>query len=278
MSKDSFPSVLSRIDDIIEELVLVHEIDDGNYRILQSMTVRLRDSDMENLKRIQTCSDLKKAVTQVMAYSTVSDQILCNFQNLNKKFEKQLKNVYSDFRNPETFKEPALEMTINALIALEVQGFGQDVRKTLDLTKIRLLQYKLITLCDELHKKAFSIATYTNNLSDEPDYSQKKFDAISAELIKYKEEVRRLQDENKLLHEQLADQKSRNDILSRTLNQVQEEKLNLEKKYGTERTEYNIRIQQLLKVASSSADKDNEIALLREQVRTLETIIDNKKV
>lgn len=277
MSKDSFPALLSRIDDIIEELVLVKEIEDQNYRILLSMTVKLRDQQLENLKRIQLCSDLKKSVEQVMAYSTVSDQIVCQFEQLKKKYPKQLNNVFYDFRNPETFKEPALVMSINVLISLQVQGFGSDVNKCLDLMKIRHLQYKLITNCDELHKKAFSIATYSNTLSDEPDYSQQKFDAISAELAKYREEVRRLQEENKSLHEKLAEEKSRNDILSRTMNQLSEEKLQLEKKFGMERTEYNIRIQQLVKTASASADKDNEIALLREQVNSLQAILENRK-
>ena len=275
MAWQSFLSSLSKLDDDLEELLFSKEIEDDNFHILNEMTIRLRDQTMNNLKRIQLCSDLKKAINQVFSYSTIADQIICRYETLVKKYPKDLQNVFCDFRDPTKFKEKALETTMEAFIGMKAHGYGSDVIPMIDLLKLRTLQVQAINIANNLHTSAFGMAT--NTKIEDDDTENKRYEKMSYELDKARAEIKRLSDENEELRKSLIGEKSRNDILSKQYNTVSEEKYRLEKQIQAERIEYNARIQNLLKSAAYSSEKDNEIAMLKEQIASLHLLLDQRK-
>lgn len=269
----TFLSIISKIDDNLEELLVQKEIEDDNYRILNTLTIRLRDETLENLKRIQLCSDFKNAVVQFLKFSTISDQIICRYESLVKKYPKQLNNVFYDFRDPTTFKEKALEMATESFIALKIQGYSEDANPILKLLKLRTLEVQIFNYANDLHKTAFTMATSVNVNDD--DNEEQKYDKISDELKKARAEISRLREENEELKNHLIEEKRRNDILSRNLNSLNEENYKMKKKYDSEILEYNTRIQNLIK--TSVCSNDEELISLRKEVASLRLIVERRK-
>lgn len=269
----SFFSYVSKVDDSIQDLVIANEITDGNSKILFNLTVKLRDPDLNDVQRIQIAQQLKVAAEKILSYSTVGDQIFCRMEYLERQNQKEMFNIFYDFRDIKSFKKAALQNTLNSLIAFKSQGIIQNLNPVIDLLQLRLKHMIFLESIQTLIDASYNSAANKSVMKDQNNLSKERFEMLVNEIDTLKKENIKLKDENSRLSEDLKKEKTRNDFLSRELDSAREDVFRKQKAYDAKITDFEVQAMEARKSTSLLKEKDQKIKMLLEQVTTLETLL-----
>lgn len=269
----SFFSYVSKVDDSIQDLVIANEITDGNSKILFNLTVKLRDPDLNDVQRIQIAQQLKVAAEKILSYSTVGDQIFCRMEYLERQNQKEMFNIFYDFRDIKSFKKAALQNTLNSLIAFKSQGIIQNLNPVIDLLQLRLKHMIFLESIQTLIDASYNSAANKSVMKDQNNLSKERFEMLVNEIDTLKKENIKLKDENSRLSADLKKEKTRNDFLSRELDSAREDVFRKQKAYDAKITDFEVQAMEARKSTSLLKEKDQKIKMLLEQVTTLETLL-----
>jgi hypothetical protein len=223
-----FLEVLSKVDRTIDDLLLAHELSQGNAQTLERLTQRLYSDLIDNKERTRIASDLRTAVDQILSFSAVGDQLLAKSQELQERFPEELGNVSFDFIDFRAFKYLALKDALDALQMLSTHGYRKEVQSILALAELRMVQFTLHDSVNQLQEAISEMMIQVHKRENPDNFSREKFAGLLKELEIARLETQKFSDKHVATKKKLRKEREMNSTLLHSLERARED-FNLER-------------------------------------------------